>query len=230
MKQIKLLLYVFPWLLLIILLLLWFMGFEFPGKGGKNKVEVINTRLILERVEDLGKIELIKYNYHEIFDYQQLSEGKIRGSASLRQFDYNPDLKAVLITRGEAVGCIDLTKMKLNDIIYRNDTLIIHMPDPEICYYKLDLEDTRVYDFQKLSWWSRIFSDEQEMKGVIENAFREAERQIRISALKGGILEETKNNAESILRPLIQKIADKPVIFIYEPTGELIAPEWEEIM
>jgi hypothetical protein len=217
-------------LLLLILLFLWFLGFDFPGKGGKQSVEVINTRLILEKVEDLGKIELIKYNYHEIFDYQQLSEGKLRGSAALRQLDYNPDLKAVLITRGEAVGCIDLTEMKLNDIIYQNDTLIIHMPDPEICYYKLDLEDTRVYDFQRSSWWSRIFADEQEMKGVIENAFREAERQIRISALKGGILEETKNNAESILRPLIQKIADKPVIFIYEPAGELIAPEWEDSM
>jgi hypothetical protein len=230
MKQIKLIFYGLPWFLCLILLFLWFSGFEFPGRGESRSVEVINTRMILEKVEDLGKIELIKYNYHEIFDYQQLSEGKIRGSAALRQFDYSPDLKAVLITRGEAVGCIDLTRMKLNDIVFRNDTLIIHMPDPELCYYKLNLEDTRVYDFQRSSWWSRIFSDEGEMKGVIENAFREAERQIRISALKGGILEETKENAESILRPLIRKIADKPVIFIYEPTGELIAPEWEETM
>lgn len=222
MKQLRLILFALPWLLLVIILFLWFLGFQFPGKGGKTKLEVVNTRLILEKVEELGKIELIKYNYHEIFDYQQLSEGKIKGSTALRQFDYSPDLKAVLITRGEAVGCIDLTRLKLNDIIYEHDTLIVHLPDPEICYYKLDLENTRVYDFERSSWWSRIFPDEEETKGVIEHAYREAERQIRFSALENGILEETKNNAEAMLRPLIERFADKPVIFIYEPSGELI--------
>jgi hypothetical protein len=228
MKQIRLLFFGLPWILLLILLFIWYLGFDFPGKGGKSSVEVINTRLILEKVEELGKIELIKYNYHEIFDYQQLSEGKIKGSTALRQFDYSPDLKAVLITQGEAVGCIDLTRLKLKDIIFQDDTLIVHLPDPELCYYKLDLENTRVYDFERSSWWSRIFPDEEETKGVIERAYREAERQIRISALEDGILEETKNNAEVILRPLIEKFADKPVIFIYEPGGELIAPEWKE--
>lgn len=219
MNPFRVLFFAIPWLLVLILLLLWFFGFEFPGRSGKNDVEVINTRIILEKVEDLGKIELIRYNYHEIFDYQQLSKGKIRGSSALRQFDYSPDLKAVLITRGEAVGCIDLTQMNLEDIIYRNDTLLVHMPEPEICYYKLDLENTKVYDFERSSWWSRLFPDEDEMRGVIEDAFREAERQIRISAIENGILEETKNNAELILRPLIQKLADKPVVFLYDPAG-----------
>ena len=228
MKQFRLLVFGLPWILLVIILFLWFLGFQFPGKGGKNKVEVVNTRLILEKVEELGKIELIKYNYHEIFDYQQLSEGKIKGSTALRQFDYSPDLKAVLITRGEAVGCIDLTQLRLTDILFQNDTLIVHLPDPELCYYKLDLENTRVYDFERSSWWSRIFPDEEETKGVIEGAYREAERQIRISALESGILEETKNNAEAMLRPLIEKFADKPVIFIYHPTGELVSPELKE--
>jgi hypothetical protein len=225
MKQFKALLYALPWLLLALLVLLWYLGFNFPGKGGNAGSEVINTRLILERVEDLGKIELIRYNYHEVFDYHQLSKGKIRGSSALRQYDYSPDLKAVLITSGEAVGCIDLTRMKLDDIIYRNDTLIVYMPDPELCYYKLDLENTRVYDFERSGWWSRIFPDEDEMKGLIQDAFREAERQIRISAIENGILEETKNNAERILRPLIQKLADKPVVFLYEPSGNLRNPE-----
>jgi len=224
MKQLRLLLFAIPWLLLAIILFLWFLGFQFPGKRGKTKVEMVNTRLILEKVEELGKLELIKYNYHEIFDYQQLSEGKIRGSTALRQFDYSPDLKAVLITRGEAVGCIDLTRLKLNDIVFSNDTLIVHLPEPEICYYKLDLENTRVYDFERSSWWSRIFPDEEETKGVIERAYREAERQIRISALENGILDETKNNAEAMLRPLIERFAEKPVIFMYEPSGGLIAP------
>ena len=228
MKKIKFLLYSLPWLLIGILLILWYAGFEFPGTSGKRTVEVINTTLILEKVEDLGKIELVRYNYHEIFDYQQLSEGKIKGTTAIRQFDYSPDLKAVLITRGEAVGCIDLTKLKLNDIIYTDDTLIIHLPDPEICYYKLDLENTRIYDFERSGWWSRIFSDNEEMEGVIQNAYREAERQIRKSAIENGILEDTRNNAELILRPLVQKMTDKPVIFIYTLTGELIAPENNE--
>ncbi len=225
MSAIKFLFNSFPWILILILLILWYAGINFPGKSGKRTVDVINTTLILEKVEDLGKIELVRHNYHEIFDYQQISEGKIKGSTAIRQFDYSPDLKAILITRGEAVGCLDLTKLKLNDIIYADDTLIIHLPDPEICYYKLDLENTRIYDFERSGWWSRIFSDDEEMKGVIENAYREAERQIRKSAIENGILEDTRNNAEKILRPLIQKMTDKPVVFIYTPAGELIVPE-----
>ncbi len=224
MRQVKFILYSLPWLLIIIGLVLWYTGFTLPGSNKKQSVVTINTTLILEKVEALGKLELVKYNYKEIFDYRALSEGKIKGSVSLRSYDFEPDLKVILIAQGEAVGCIDLQKIKTNDVRIKNDTIVIHLPDPEICYYKLDHEKTRIYDFERSGWWSHLFSDDEEVKEVIEQAYREAEKQIRKAALENGILEETAKNAEKLLGPMLQGMTGMAIIFVYTPSEEMITP------
>jgi hypothetical protein len=91
------------------------------------------------------------------------------------------------------------------------------MPAPELCYHKLDLEKSRVYDFERSGFWSNIFPDDDEVTRAIDNAYREAEDQIRISALENGILEQTTLNAEKVLRPILEKVSDKVVVFTYEP-------------
>lgn len=210
MNTIKIILKVLPWFLLLLALLLWSLGIELPGK--KGNVEIVNSTTILEKVEALGKIELVRYKFKEIYDYQSISSGKLSGETLFKSFNYTPDLKAVLIASGEAVGCIDLAKLDEEDVIVTPDTLFIQLPAPELCYHKLDLENTRVYHFERTGWWSRLFSDDQEMKGVIEKAYKNAERQIRKSALDGGILEETGTNANLILKPMLEKMSGKVVV------------------
>jgi len=204
---------VLPWILLLIALICWAFGLQFPGKGQQAETtEVIESTIILEKVESLGRMELVKYSYKEIFDYKAISSGKISGEAILRSYDFSPDLKAVLIASGEAVGCIDLGKLEANDIEIKNDTLTILLPEPELCYHKLDMENTKVYDFERSGWWSRFFGDDDEIKRVIERAYQAAERQIRTSALEGGILQKTNENAKLILKPMLEKMSGKTVI------------------
>ena len=223
MKHWKVILFFVPWLLLLLALLLWSAGLN-PWKKNSGGTEVINTTTVLQKVEDLGRLELVRYNYSEIFDYKALSEGKISAATTLGYYDFSPDLKVILITRGEAVGCIDLRKISEKDLRENNDTLYIQLPEPEICYYKLDMEHTRIYDFERKGWWSRLFSNDEEMKGVIEKAYKMAEKQILDNAQKGDILNKTLNNAEIILKPMLEEILKKKIIFTRQPRPQKIAP------
>lgn len=205
-----------PWILLLLTLLLWSLGVNLP-EFNKSRLEVINSTVIIERIEELGKLELVRYNFKEIYDYQAISEGKISGSTTLKVYDFSPDLKVVLIASGEAVGCIDLRNMDHKGIQVTTDTLYFRIPDPELCFYKLDMENTRIYDFEQYGFWSRLFSEDDEMEETIEKAYRAAERQIKIAALESGILEQTAKNGEIILRPFLEKISGKQVVFTYQP-------------
>ena len=59
---------------------------------------------------------------------------------------------------------------------------------------------------------------EVEAKGLqdfVTVADKQAEEQIRQSALSSGILEQTRQNADLILRPILEKVAGKPIKFRY---------------
>ncbi len=150
-------------------------------------VEVINHNTILESIEALGKLELVKYNFKEV---TELTE-KNRSYLGLFKV---PDSKAVLITNGQAVGCINLKSIAQEDIIIEQDTLYIKLPQPELCFYKLDLNSSRIYSVEKTVYY-------KDDKKLIEKAYRMAENQIKNAALRSGILEQTSNNAEVMLRP-----------------------------
>ena len=223
LKRYKLALVFIPWILLLIILLLWSLGIKLPSFNNEI-VEIQNTTVIVERIEELGKLELVKYNFREIYDYQAISRGKINSSTALKTYDFNPDLKVALIASGEAVGCIDLRNMDLNNIRISGDTLFFKIPAPEICYHKLDLEKSRVYDFERSGFWSNIFPNDDEVTKAVDNAYRAAEGQIRISALENGILEQTTLNAEKVLRPILEKIPGKIVVFTFEPDNVKLLP------
>lgn len=224
LKKYKLALLFIPWILLLIVLFLWSLGIKLPSFD-REVTELKNTTLIIERIEELGKLELVKYNFKEIYDYQAISEGKINSSTTLRTYDYRPDLKVALIAAGEAVGCIDLRNMDLNNIRIEKDTLFFKMPPPELCYHKLDMENSRVYDFERSGFWSNIFPDDDEVTRAVDNAYLEAEKQIRISALESGILEQTVLNGEKVLRPILEKLSGKIIVFTYSPENADIQPE-----
>lgn len=209
---------IFPWFLLaIIILTLYLTNYDLLPK--KNKVEIIDSSVILQEIEQLGKLELIKYNFQEIFDYRQLSEGKLVGNSILRIHDYTPDLNVVLVASGEAVGCIDLSKMEVSDISINNDSILILLPPPELCYYKLDLENTRIYSFKKDNWWSKLFSDDNEDEEVLQMAYRQTEKRIEQAAYESGILNTTNEQAKLMLKPMLESMTGKKVYIITEIPG-----------
>ena len=204
-----------PWILfLLVIFLLYFTG-HWPFNQQSDKTHIISTNTVVQEIENIGKLELVKYNFKEILDYNRLSNAKLTGNAILQNYDFDPDLQAVMVASGEAAGCIDLTAIDSRDIQQLGDTIIITVPEPELCYYKLDLDKTKIHSFTRKGWWSRIFPNDDEEKKTFELAYQNAEKQIREAALQSGILEKTKDNAEIILKPMLRKITDKQIILRY---------------
>ena len=201
MGTLRLILRLLPWVLLLVAVS-WIAltgGLGFDRNEGRTEVYQ-NT--LLTRVEQLGKLELAQYNFQEVTEIKRVAD-----EVDLRLFKYKiaPDSKAILISQGSATGCIDLTKITKEDLKEVGDSLYVTLPAPELCYFKIDLENSRLYDLQI----NYLPADERTQ--FIQELYQVAEQDIRDSALKTGILEQTITNANLILKPLFESITQKTV-------------------
>lgn len=191
---------VLPYLIILGLVIFLFF-YQDHWTTGKNEM-IVESTTILERIESMGKVELVKYNFKEVIEITR------KTPEFLSIFKLGPDSKAVLITSGEAVGCIDLTQVISQDIVSFEDTVIITLPQPELCYYKVNLDNTRLYSLQ-----TGFFTEATEF---VQDAYQQAEKQIKEAALQSNILEQTKTNAELILKPLLEEISGKKAVFKFQ--------------
>jgi len=145
--------------------------------------------VILKEITELGRLELVKYTFKDIVEHEQVNM-------------LLPNANAVLIVEGEATGCIDLTQVRVDDIQTSADSIIIRLPQPELCGWKVNHDRSRVYDTHF------AFLDESQL---VSDAYRQAERQIKQSALTSGILTQTRANANQMLRPLLERVSGKKV-------------------
>jgi hypothetical protein len=149
--------------------------------------------IVLQEVTALGKLELVKYTFKDIVEHEQVNT-------------ILPNANAVLIVEGEATGCIDLAQLTAADITTDEDSVIVKLPKPELCSWKINHDRSRVYD-TKFS-----FLNESQL---VSDAYKQAEKQIRQAALSGGILEQTRHNADQLLRPLLERVSNKKVRLTY---------------
>ncbi|MGB3589253.1 MAG: DUF4230 domain-containing protein [Tunicatimonas sp.] len=199
--------------LVLLLGIPFFIGYQWntwttPSVPVLSETEVTTT--LITEIEALGKMELVKYRFQEVTEVQEMS----REFLNILKLD--TDSKAVLITQGEAVGCLDLLKVSASDVKVTGDTVWMRLPEPEICYYKLDLEKTRIYSVE-----TGLFANRDQF---ISRAYRQAERQIKEAATNSGILDETEVNAQRILRPLLEELSGKTIIFTEKLPATRIAP------
>ncbi|RDB04985.1 DUF4230 domain-containing protein [Runella aurantiaca] len=160
--------------------------------GAAGETETTHA-MVLEEVQAMGKLELVRYNFKDIVEHEQ-------------KLQWFPNPKAILIVQGEAIGCIDLTKITTSDITSASDTVVVHLPEPELCSYKIDHTKSKVYNTEY------AFTEEAKL---VQEAYQQAEKQIQKSALDLGILEQTKQNANLILKPVLEKISGKKVVLRY---------------
>ena len=192
---------ILPWVLILILggALYYFA----VARNSTPPTPEVNYATVIEKVESMGKMQLVRYQISDAIEYTQPS-----GSRFL------PDAKAMLIVTGEAIGCIDLSKVKMSDLTKTDSTMTLNLPAPELCVFKVDHKKSRVYDtkFTRLTGATKI----------IDEAFQKAEAQIEKTALDNGILEETKKNAQLILKPMLEQLTGKQVTLAFELPKENI--------
>lgn len=184
--------------LLLAVLIVWLFGKVAPTGswrdwlGAEPKVEVTH-QTVLQAVEDLGRLELVRYHFRDVVEYTETG--------------LLIDDKLALIVAGDAVGCIDLRKVRAQDVVLEGDSVVrVTLPAPELCYYKVDHSKSKV--FRKDTF---VFSDEA---ALVDKAYRYADAQVRRAALQSGILAQTSENAQKILVPLLTKLSGRRVVLM----------------
>jgi hypothetical protein len=153
----------------------------------------VTHNTVLTQVEALGRLELVRYRFKDVVEYKRSAK-----------YTFLPDAKAALIVGGEAVGCLDLRKIKPQDVTFEGDSVVrVLLPAPELCSFQINHNQSRVFSTE-----NGFFQDGE----LVDEAYRYAEAQVRRSALQSGILAQTQRNAEQILAPMLRTLTGRRVI------------------
>jgi predicted RNase H-like nuclease len=160
----------------------------------KEDQTVVNHHMVVEKMESLGKLELVKYYIKDIVEHEVIK-------------DWWVDPKVILIVSGEVAGCINLAKIDSSSIDMDSATIRVKLPQPEICYFKINHQESKVYKME-----NEYFSQPE----LVDKAYQIAEKQLESAAIKMKILDQTKVNAELVLKPLLEQLTNKKVVFTYK--------------
>ena len=190
----------FPIVLLIVIAVVFWRSCQDVIMGKPEEEVRVTHNTVLSKIEDLGKMELVRYNFKDVVEYtKEVSQ-------------WLPNSKSVLIVAGEAVGCIDMSKVTRQDIDFTNDsTITIKLPEPEICYFKVDHDKSKVVALEY------TYFQEAEL---VDEGYKFAERNVRTAAINSGILQQTAENADKILKPMLAGITGKNIILVRKHTTQ----------
>jgi hypothetical protein len=157
----------------------------------KEPIEtVVTNNMVVEKIESIGKLELCKYFIKDVVEQKEVKDW------------YLPNSKVIVIISGEVTGCIDLKKIDSNSVSILTDKIRIKLPAPEICYVKINHQESKVYDIKN------EFFDKAKL---IDKAYSLAEKNILDGAIKMKIYDQTKSNAQITLKPLLEGFTGKTV-------------------
>ena len=156
---------------------------------------------IIREVVSLARLETSAYSVEKII------------TAESRQgpFAFLFGDKLLLVSHGQVIAGVDLSKMGDDDIVVAQDgTVTVLLPPAEVFIATLDNEKSYIYDREV---------------GVIgmnpsleTDARRAAEQEILDAALEDGILDRAQRNAEDYVRRLILGLGFKKVLFSEQPS------------
>ena len=160
--------------------------------GDSEPKVTVTHNTVLTHVESLGRLELVRYRFKDVVEYKR------------RTYRYLPESKAALIVAGEAIGCLDLRKLRPEDVVLEGDSIVrVFLPKPELCTFQIDHSQSRVFSTE-----NGYLQDAD----LVDEGYRYAEAQVRRAALQSGILPQTQRNAEQILLPMLRTLTGRRVV------------------
>lgn len=168
------------------------------GREIEDETVHISHNMVVQEIETLGRLEVVKYNIKDVIEYEKVRNWLL------------PNSKTALIVSGEVIGCIDLHKLKEEDIFIEKDSISIKLPAPEICSFKIDHSQSRVYNIEN-GWW--------ETTQLIDEAYRHAEKHLYNQAEKMGLTQDSKVNTEKVLKPLLHKFGFNKIHIEFHENG-----------
>jgi hypothetical protein len=165
-----------------------------PSSPADDTEEVLReTPDVITAVRDLARLETASYHLERVIDLrdrQQVFFGLTQAEDGI-----------LLVAAADVTAGVDLTKMRDGDVVVDPDARIatITLPEPEIFSAALDNDNTYVHtrDTDTLA---------RRDPHLETRARREAERNLRDSAIEGGILERARGNAETSVSTLVRSL------------------------
>jgi len=178
---------------LIIVGFLIFLFFYMKHQFTAVRSEVTED-VMVEKITSMGKLELVKYSMKDVLEKKQIHT-------------ILPDERVLFVAVGEVTACIDLTKVARKDIIQNaaQKTVTVILPQPEICYAKLDHQRSKVYDVSGVILPSTT-------QAMIEDIYKLAEKRLLDNAQQMDITGKARQNAQVIFKPLLEGVSGKTVI------------------
>lgn len=176
-----------------------------PGAGlihllraalGSSTFLSVEQPTVVRQIQQLQRLETVLYTLENVVEGEH---------------DYTTVLpklltadRILLIGHGEVVAGVDLAKLGSDDVVVRDRSVTIRLPQAEIFSARIDNQKTRVY--------SRDTGILVPVDPNLEtDVRREAERQLREAALKDGILEAAGRNARTTLTSFLKGLGFEQV-------------------
>ncbi|HLQ98899.1 MAG TPA: DUF4230 domain-containing protein [Sphingobacterium sp.] len=180
--------------IIIILILGGVFYYFYLTKGTPEPKQQTSHQFLLERVESLGKLELVKYRVSDIIEHKNKTA-------------YLPDASVILIIKADAVGCIDLKDISPQNIDVVGDSVSIILPAPEICYIKIDHKDSKVYD-TKMAFFREA--------DLVDEAYKLAEEEIKKEVDQSDMMQQTRKNGKEVVGALLEGLGFKKIHLSFE--------------
>jgi hypothetical protein len=163
--------------------------------------KVEDSSVILDRIRGVSELTTAVFVMEAIVPTSK--EQKIGGFTIAQT-------KLLYIANGEVKAGIDLQKLTPDAVKMNGDMLQIHLPAPEILDSKIDVNKSRVYDYDRgfLGLGPDVGPELQSL------AQKETLAQILITACERGILQEANEKAKLALTRLLQTSGYKEVTVI----------------
>jgi len=168
----------------------------------KNQFTTVRTEVkedvMVEKITAMGKLELVKYSMKDVLEKKQVHT-------------ILPDERVLFVAVGEVTACIDLTRVTKQNITRSNgDSVVtVTLPQPEICYAKLDHQRSKVYDVSGVILPSTT-------QAMIEDIYKLAEKRLLENAQQQDITGKARQNAQVIFKPLLEAISGKTVVLKFK--------------
>ncbi len=180
----------------IIICLTVFICWQLVNKSFFTQTVIENNHISISKIQAIGKLELVKITIKDVLDYNI-------------QRKFLPNSKVLLVVSGEIAGCIDLTKIDSTKIQITDSVVKIVLPKPEICYYKIDHQNSKIYNAQTYF----MLDNQMELTQLV---FKNAENYFKSDSLTQIVFRQTEKNAQLILKPLLQSITKKQVLLTFD--------------
>ena len=111
---------------------------------------------------------------------------------------FTGDLRAAVLVRGDAMVSVDLTKAQLKEINHDAKTAVLVLPRPHVVSARVDHDHSHLFSIEASGLWAVVPSDDGRAQ-VIDQAMRQAQREVLKAASEPAVIEEARTRAETLV-------------------------------